>query len=350
MNILKAAMSVLLASGLLFGGGQLARSQPASSLIEFNYGAPSADYITMFVAQDLGLFEQAGLKPKFFTFQSGAPLLAGLKSESLDVVTTGLATMFALGQGIPLKFLFWEIDDAAGEGLVVDPKSGIQSYKDISKAKKIAAPSGTCAQISLALLAKKAGVKFKNLNVVNIAPPLYNNAFASGSIDAGLAWAPYSLALQGSGYPVVNWDEDFVPDGGICPVLTAIRPAFLEKQPTVALKLVQVHALAAEAIAKNPQLGVDALVKHLGISEVVAKANFERSCCNHQPTLDQQVDPHSPYSLTTKDGGLAKKLFIAGQVLYEVGSIPNEIPMKTIQDAIDPTFVQQYVQSNKGPK
>ena len=62
--------------------------QPAP-LLEFNYGIPTADHATVFVAQDLNLFEKAGLKPKFFYFQSGAPPLAGLKSESLDVVTAG---------------------------------------------------------------------------------------------------------------------------------------------------------------------------------------------------------------------------------------------------------------------
>src|SRR5262245_6590176 len=86
--------------------------------------------------QDLGLFEKVGLKPKFFTFQSGAPLLAALKSESLDVVTAGLGLAFALGQNIPLKILYWTSNDAAGEGLVVDAKSEIKSYLDITKAHK----------------------------------------------------------------------------------------------------------------------------------------------------------------------------------------------------------------------
>lgn len=342
MSILRYIYTAVL-SGVLAGTVAPAHSQQTQAPLEFNYGHPSADYITLYVAQDLGLFEKAGLKPKFFTFQSGAPLLAGLKSESLDVVTTGLATMFALGQGIRLKFLFWEVDDAAAEGLVVDPKSGIQSYKDIGKAKKVAAPSGTCAQIALALLAKKAGVEYGKLNVVNIAPPLYNNAFTSGSIDAAVAWAPYSLSLGAAGYPVVSWDEEYAPDGGICPVLTAIRPGFLEKNPEAALKLVEVHALATEALAKNPQLGIDALAKRLGISEAVAKANYERACCGRKPTFEQMLDPSSPYSLTAKDGGLAKKLFIAGQTLHEVKSIPEPVSMKVIQDAIDPSYIKQYM-------
>ena len=41
-----------------------------------------------------------GLEPNFY-FSRPAPLLAGLKSKSLDVITTGLATVFALGQNVP---------------------------------------------------------------------------------------------------------------------------------------------------------------------------------------------------------------------------------------------------------
>src|SRR5262249_51985209 len=122
--------------------------------LEFNYGYTTADHINLYVAQDLNLFEKAGLKPKFFTFQSGAPMLAALKSESVDVVTTGLGLAFALGQNIPVKMLFWVSNDSLGEGFVVDAKSGVKSFQDLGKAQKIGAASGTCAQIALYLMAK----------------------------------------------------------------------------------------------------------------------------------------------------------------------------------------------------
>src|SRR6516164_3257689 len=170
----------------------VAQGQEAGAPLEFNYGIPTADHVTVFVAQDLNLFEKSGLKPKFFYFQSGAPLLAGLRSEKLDVVTAGLALTFALGQNIPLKFLFWEANNAAAEGLVVDPNGPVKSYQDIGKAQKIGAASGTCAQVALYLMAKKVGVDYAKLNVVNIAAPLFRNSFLSHSIDAGISWPPYS--------------------------------------------------------------------------------------------------------------------------------------------------------------
>lgn len=167
MNGTRTIASGLLVAALAFAP-QVARSQQAAQLLEFNYGIPTADHATVFVAQDLNLFEKAGLKPKFFYFQSGAPLLAGLRSGTLDVATAGLALTFALGQDIPLKFLFWEANNAAAEGLIVDPNGPVKSYQDIGKAQKIGAALGTCAEVSLYLMTKKVGVDYAKLNVVNI--------------------------------------------------------------------------------------------------------------------------------------------------------------------------------------
>ena len=148
--------------------GAGAAAAQTSAPIEFNYGYTTADHVNLYVAQDLGLFEKAGLKPKFFTFQSGAPLLAALKSESLDVVTAGLGFAFALGQKIPVTMIYWNSNDSTGEGLVVDAKSGIKSFHDIGKAQKIGAASGTCAQVALYLMGKKVGIDYAKFNVVNI--------------------------------------------------------------------------------------------------------------------------------------------------------------------------------------
>jgi ABC-type nitrate/sulfonate/bicarbonate transport system substrate-binding protein len=341
MRVIQPAIAIALCVSLLVSSA----ARAADALLEFNYGIPNANHASVFVAQDLGLFEKVGLKPKFFIFQSGAPLLAGLKSESLDVVTAGLALALALGQNIPLKFIFWEANSAVSEGLVADPKSGIKSYRDLGKAKKIAAATGTCAQVSLYMMAKKLGVDYAKLDIVNIPAPLFRNSFMSGSIDAGVAWPPYSLQLQSEGYPVVAFDEEYTPPGGLCPGLTAVRPAYLKQHPEIGVKLVQVEALAREAIAKNPQVAVDAYVKRQQLAPEVARATVERECCDRGiPSFALQVDPRSPYSMTSKDG-LAAKLNLAIDALYAMKAIPAPIPRAAIQDAVDPTYLREYMQS-----
>lgn len=311
-----------------------AASLPALAQVEVNYGYTTADHVNLYVAQDLGLFEKAGLRPRFFTFPSGAPLLAGLKSESLDVVTAGLGLAFALGQNIPLSIVFVNSNDATGEGLVVNENSTIKSWKDIGRAGKIAAASGTCAQVALYLMAQKSGVDFARLNVVNLPAPLLRNAFKSSSIDAGIAWAPYSMALDAEGFRVVSWDPEYTP-GGVCPRMTALRPAYAKAHPEVALKLLQVDAAASAAVAKDPQLAVDALVKRLGLTPAVARATMER-IYQQRPSFAQQVDPANEHSLTAADGGLAGKLQLAMQVLLATKAIPEPVPMSLIRESIDP--------------
>lgn len=210
---IKHLFAALLAAAGFTGG---AAAQQSAAPIEVNYGYTTADHVTLYVAQDLGLFEKAGLKPKFFTFQSGAPLIAGLKSESLDVVTAGLGLAFALGQNIPLSIVYVNSNDATGEGLVVNKDSAIHSFRDIGKANKIGAASGTCAQVALYLMAQKNGLDYNKLNVVNIPAPLLRNSFLSNSIDAGIAWSPYSASLDAEGFKVVSWDPEYA-QGGVCP-------------------------------------------------------------------------------------------------------------------------------------
>ena len=339
MNVGIVIAGVLTAVSLSAGN---AGAQSTAAPLEFNYGYTTADHVNLYVAQELNLFEKAGLKPKFYTFPSGAPLLAGLKSESLDVVTAGLGFAFALGQKIPLTMIFWNSNDSTGEGLVVDSKSGIKSFQDIGKATKIGAASGTCAQVALYVMAKKVGIDYGKLNIVNIPAPLFRNSFLSSSIDAGIAWSPYSVMLDAEGYKVVSWDSEYTPPGGLCPRTTAARPAFLKSHPDLGVKLLQVDAMASDAVAKNPQIAIDAIVKRLSLSPAVAKAAIERVYMQ-RPNYAQQLDPASPYSLTSKEGGLAGKYVQATQVLYETKSIPEPVPMSIIQGAIDPTHLQKFI-------
>jgi hypothetical protein len=52
--------------------------------------------------------------------------------------------------------------------------------------------------------------------------------------------------------------------------------------------------------------------------------------------------------MVSKTGGLVGMLFSAGQILYAVHTLPAEIPLKTIQDAVDPTCLKQYMATHKG--
>lgn len=315
-------------------------------LLAFNYGIPNSDQTVIYVAQDLGLYKKAGLQPTFYLFQSGAPLLAGLKGQSIDVTTTGLAIVYALGEHIPLKVLFWAANDGVGEGLVVNQKSDLRSYNDVTTKTRIAAASGTCAQVALYMMSQRLGIDYAKLAVSNIPAPLMEKAFSSNSIDAGIAWSPYSFSLREAGYPIVDFDPAYTLAGGDCPRMTAVRPAFLQAHPEIATKLIEVEVLAKEAIERNPQVAITALVKHLALTASVAREDYEDNYLK-RPTFKEQLSRSSPYSMTSRNSGLVRKLFIAGQALYKAKSIPEAVPMNVIQDAVDPSYLAAYQKSHR---
>lgn len=54
----------------------------------------------VYVAQELGLFEDAGLDVEIVTFASGAPINEAMAAGELDVAVSGMATVYALATGM----------------------------------------------------------------------------------------------------------------------------------------------------------------------------------------------------------------------------------------------------------
>ena len=241
MSVLRKATLLLLALA-----GLAPPAARAEAPLEFNYGMPSANHSSIYVAQDLGLFEKAGLKPKFYYFASGAPLLAGLKGESLDVVSTGIALAFALGQGIPLKFLFWEANSSTSEGLVVNPASGIKSFADLGKARKIGAAVGTCAQVALYVMAKKAGIDYAKPQCRQHSRRRCSATRSSASRSTPASPGRRSrFSCSPRAIPSSRSTADYAPPGGICPAPDRRAARFPQGSiPRSGLKLVQAEALA----------------------------------------------------------------------------------------------------------
>lgn len=309
-------------------------------LIPINIGLPISNYWPAYIARDLGLFEKAGLDPKFYMFQSGAPLIAGMKSGSLDIAWTGLATLFMLGQRIPLKFVLVPLDSSSQMAYVVNPKSGIESYKDIGKSKNIAAPTATCAEVSMVMAAKRAGLDLKSIKSSNLAPNLIQKALDDGQVDSTFMWGPWNMQWRNAGYKIVNHDKDYMDNGGVCATTVAIRPTYLEQNPTVGCRLIQVHAWALEAARKDPDHAIRTMQEAFNISPELAKETYETLII---PTIESQVEADSPWSLSNKSAGLTEKLYQAGQALLEAKSIHVNIDRNTISESVDDTYLRNYL-------
>lgn len=338
-----AAAGVLVAAAALPGIAAAQATQAAAAPIPINIGLPISNYWPAYMARDLKLFEQVGLAPKFTGFTTGSPLIAGMKSGSLDVAWTGLATLFMLGQGIPLKFVLVPLDSSSQMALVVNPSSGIESFKDIARATNIGAPTATCAEVSAVMAARAAGTSRSALKVSNLAPNLLQTALQNNQIDSTFIWGPWNLALRDAGYKIVNWDRDFMKDGGVCATTVAIRPEFLKQHPSVGCKLVKVQALALAAARRDPAHAIRTMQETFNISPALAKETYETLII---PSIESQLEPNSPWTLSNKNAGLTEKLFLAGEALYEAKAITMPIPRATIADSVDDRYIREYLETD----
>ncbi|MBJ7310524.1 ABC transporter substrate-binding protein [Rugamonas sp. CCM 8940] len=340
-------MSVLVAwavSGAAAAGEpELGRPAATPAPIAVNIGYPRANYWPLYVARDLKLFEQVGLEPRFSAFTTGAPLMEGMKNGSLDVAWTGLATLFMLGKDIPLRFILVAIDTSSQMSMVVDPRAGIHGVADLKKSKAIGAPGGTCGEVSAVLAAKKARLPVGALKVSNLAPNLLLGALRNGQIDTAFIWGPWDLQLRDAGFKIVASDRDFVAGGGVCASTVAMRPAFLERHPSVGCKMVKVHALALAAGRRDPEMAIRAIQKELGLSYKLAKESYETLAV---PSIPSQLAAGSAWSLTNEDGGLAEKLRVAAEVMFETKSFSQPLSKETIWRSIDAKHVRQYLQTD----
>lgn len=343
-GLARGALAAILALSLLSALSVPDQAQAqAKKLIPINIGLPITNYWPAYMARDLKIFEQVGLEPKFFGFTTGSPLIAGMKSGSLDVAWTGLATLFMLGQDIPLDFILVPLDSSSQMGYVVNPKSGITSWRDIGKSKNIGAPTSTCAEVSLVLAAKAAGVPRSSLQVSNLAPNLLQTALNNGQIDSTFIWGPWTFQLRDAGYKIVSLDKDFQINGGVCATTVAVRPAFLTANPSVGCRLIKAHALSLAAARKDPVHAARTLKEAMNVSDAVAKETYETLLI---PTIESQLEPDSPWSLTNKDGGLAEKLFVAGQALYEAKAFTKPLSKELIQKSVNPKYVKEFVETD----
>lgn len=338
-TVLAASLGLASACG---GGSPEPAAQNGEELIPVRVGLPSSNYWPGYVARDEQLYREAGFEPTFVKFTTGAPLIAALQSDSIDVVFTGLATLFAVQQGVPLTYLYTPLDSSSQEGLVVSPDSGVVSYEDLAKARTIAAPTATCAHIALVMAADKAGVDFRKLQTSNVAPNLLQAAFDKKEIDAAFIWGPWNLQLEEAGYDIVSWDADYQPDGGVCATNVAARPDFLADYPSAGCRLVMAHDLALKAAEEDPTLGPATLVAELGVSPQVAQETYDTL---NIPTLASQLEEDSPWSVTGTERGLSTKLHLASDALQRAGVFPSALSQAEVSEHIDPEPLRQFVEN-----
>ncbi len=164
-------------------------------------------FIAFFVAQEKGLFKDAGLDVQAKSFNAPGEGLIPLLSGDLDAHLTTLDAVVLKSAEAPGQIkVVGLVDTSAGADAVVAAES-IKSVKDL-KGKKVAVTVGECNEVLLVKALQSAGMTMKDIEVVNMDPDAAGAALKAGSVDAAVTWEPWITQLSGAGSNVLYSTTD----------------------------------------------------------------------------------------------------------------------------------------------
>jgi sulfonate transport system substrate-binding protein len=166
-----------------------AQSAPKEVRIGWQKGAP-----ILLLARKYQVFEKRlkslGVESvKWVEFQFGPPMLEALGAQAIDLASVGdTPPIFAQAGGSNL--LYVAATPSAEHGVLVPKTSAIKTLADL-KGKKVAVGKGSSAQNILIKALATAGLTFKDIEPVYLAPADATAAFIGGNVDAWVVWDPY---------------------------------------------------------------------------------------------------------------------------------------------------------------
>ncbi|MYM66868.1 aliphatic sulfonate ABC transporter substrate-binding protein [Pseudoduganella sp. FT55W] len=262
-------LGLLFAAGVMAAGGAQAQA-PAKQEVRIGY----QKYGTLTILKGRGTLEQRlaqrNVTVKWTEFPAGPQLLEGLNVGSVDFGTVGEAPpIFAQAAGANLVYVGNEPPSPASEAIVVPKDSRLRSLADL-KGKKVVLNKGSNVHYLLVKALEKAGLGYKDIDVVYLPPADARAAFERGSVDAWAIWDPFLAAAEKQlGARVLADGKGLVANHQF---YLAARP-YAEKNSDIVRIVLEEIAKVDEWGAKNPKEVAQILASQTGLDvDVVALA------------------------------------------------------------------------------
>jgi NitT/TauT family transport system substrate-binding protein/sulfonate transport system substrate-binding protein len=210
-----------------FGGG---KKDGAPGEINISY-VESPFNLQIMVMKEQGLLEKAfaekNVTVKWHNINSGADQAQAMAAGSLDIATVinSTSVILANAAGNPVEIAAIVSRPKQTYALVTGPQ-GPGTFRELA-GKTVAGPKGTVLHQMLVAALVAEGMSPQDINFIQMGLPESRAALLSGQIDGALQAASLIIRDEEAGMKVL-----FTADGYLTPLLlTAVRPAFVQKSP-----------------------------------------------------------------------------------------------------------------------
>ncbi|WP_336489805.1 aliphatic sulfonate ABC transporter substrate-binding protein [Methylobacterium nigriterrae] len=165
------------------------------------------------VARQQGVIEQRlaglGFGVRWVEFSFGPPLLEALSLGGIDFGQTGDAPpIFAQAAGGNLVYAAAQEAAGSGAAILLPPGSPVQRVADLKGRRVAFAKASSAHNFTIAAL-EKAGLTYRDIEPVTLAPADAAAAFTRGSVEAWTIWDPYfAIAQAAEGVRVLTLATD----------------------------------------------------------------------------------------------------------------------------------------------
>jgi NitT/TauT family transport system substrate-binding protein len=248
-------------------------ASPAGEPVTFAYSQIGLlAHLPWSVALGQKYFEEQGLEPKGFNFDTGGKSIAALIGGSADFAANALEhAIKAKVQGKDLVYVF-SSTRLPGFGLIVASaqKGEIKSVADLRGKPVGVSGIGVASHVLLDYMLKRNGVDPKDVKVIAVGLSTMPPALEGGKIVAGMAGEPFfsRLIAKGSGFAMGNMstlkDTQAILGGEYAFSGAITRPDVIAKRPHVVQKVVTALVKASHFIqTKSPEEIVAAIPQDL---------------------------------------------------------------------------------------
>jgi NitT/TauT family transport system substrate-binding protein len=323
-------------------GASFASAPARAQMAEVSVGiASAASDAPIFIAETKGYFQQEALSVKTVTFTSASYMVAPLGAGQLDVgggaPSAGLYN--AVARGIRLKIVADKASSQPGYGVnqilvrkdLVD-SGRYRTPKDLKGMKLALAGTGVSSMTTLNDFIKSYGVKYSEVQILDMSFPQHVLALRNKAIDASITTDPSATVAikEGAAVKVVT-DDQVIPKHQIAVLLYS--EDFALKRPDVAKRFMRAYLKAVRfyngALAQGRFAGANAdeVISILTRSTPIKDAAVFRAITPNGCDPNGQIDVPS----------LKKDL----DFYREQGLINGAV---TVDQVLDPSFAQGAVE------
>lgn len=318
MNKLKL-LRCAIAAYLLLASATVFAADPV--VVRVGLANASSD-VGFFIADKKGYFKQEGIEVSFFTFDSGAKMVAPLGNGQLEVAagSASVGLYNAVARGIDIKIVADKGSTPPGYGYqpllvrkdLVD-SGRFKTLKDLKGMKIAGSATGSASTSTLNEALKKAGLKYGDVERVFLGFPQHVMALQNKAVDAALTTEPSATKAIQSGAAVrIMGDDVIYPNHQLAVVLYS--GAFIKNNPDAAKRFMRAYLRAVrdynDALKDGKIAGPNAseviavLTEYTNIKDAALYRTISAQGCNpdgavHEASLKNDLQFYKDEGLVT---------------------------------------------------